>query len=355
MKHVKIGFSRKIKYIAVILILATALLVSLGIYLNSKTGLNSPVKTTSIESWYPFKSEVGNFKTYFPEPNPQKTSDVYFPLEGFNGQRHAIVYCVRNGAYCIEVGIYPPAYNLRSDISSINTFENVTLQKFENPQPISTSSGEFLGNPYIDFAFTSANQFYKYRVFAIEDNSYAISLSSSNSNFDTFNKFVNSFSIINLKYNNNLSWKPLTSAEWNFKTIFPYNNFTAEVTSPNDQVLKGITYSSNTGSINSYSILISQWTHEKNLQSLLDGTLAYLNSTMSVNYKIISSKNSTCSGKPCLIFLAQENDSKGFLYYKGVIILGDNNTIYSIYGIVDNESYFSNIDKIINSFSLISK
>jgi len=355
MKSVKNRFSIKKKYIAVILILATVLLLGFGIFSFKKTSLNSSTKTDILQSWYPFESNLGNFKILFPEPNPQKTADVYFPLEGFNGQRHALVYCVKNGDYCIEVGIYPPAYNLRSDISSINTFENVTLQKFENPQPISTSSGEFLGNPYIDFAFTSANQFYKYRVFAIEDNSYAISLSSSDSNFDTFNKFVNSFSIINLKYNNNLSWKPLTSTEWNFKTIFPYNNFTAEITSPNDQVLKGITYSSNTGSINSYSISISQWRHEKNLQSLLDGTLAYLNSTMSVNYKIISSKNSTCSGKPCLIFLAQENDSKGFLYYKGESILGDNNTIYSIYGIVNNESYFANIDKIINSFSFIGK
>src|ERR1035437_8726897 len=100
MKQIKIGFLGKKKYIGVFLVLLFVLILGLGVFSYKKTSLNSSSKTDSAETWYPFKSELGNFKMYFPEPNPQKTSDVYFPLEGFNGQRHAIVYCVKNGVYC---------------------------------------------------------------------------------------------------------------------------------------------------------------------------------------------------------------------------------------------------------------
>ncbi len=354
MKQVKIGFSRKIKYITVILILATVLLVGLGIYLDKKTSLNSPTKTVPSESWFQFTSEVGNYKILFPEPNPQKTSDIYIPIENIKGSRHAIVYCDKSEIYCIEAGIYPSFYNLRGDINNLNLYKNIILQNFENPKLINSSSDKFLGNPYIDFVFTSSNQFYKYRIFAIEDNTYALSMSSTDSKFNSFNKFVNSFSVINYK-NNNLTWKPLISKKWNFKTIFPNDNFTTEVNGPNSESLEGITYFSKPNTQTTYVITIQKYKSEKNLRSLLNYTLEYVKSNSSINFKLISSKDSTCSNKPCLIFLAQQNDQEGFSYYKGEAIAADNNTTYFIFGVVNNESYFSNIDKIINSFSLISK
>lgn len=354
MKQIKIGFLGKKKYIVVVLISFVILLSGLGIYLGKKTSLNSTSKSASNESWFQFTSEAGNYKILFPEPNPQKTSDVYNPIEGIKGQRHAIVYCDKSGIYCIEVGIYPSSYNLRGNIYNLNLYKNIIFKNFENPKLISSSSGEFLENPYIDFVFTSSNYFHKYRVFAIEDNSYALSMSSTDSKFDSFNKFVNSFSVINYKYNN-LTWKPLISEKWNFKTIFPNDNFTTEVSGPNSTSFEGITYTSKPNTRTTYVITINKYKSEKNLRSLLNYTLEYVKSNLSINFKLISSKDSTCSNKPCLIFLAQQNDLAEFSYYKGEAIATNNNITYFIFGVVDNEIYFPNIDKIINSFSLISK
>lgn len=342
----KLSLNSKKKRIAALLILIIILLI-FGAFVTNNRGLNSK------ENWTQFKSDLGNFTILLPEPNPQKTSDIQVPLGNTKEERRGIVYCDSGGAYCIEVGIYPSSFNLRGDIYSLNLFKNIILQNFEKPQLISSSSGRFLTNPYIDFVFTSEKQFYKYRIFAIEDNTYALSMTSNDLKFDTFNKFVNSFSVNSYKYNK-LTWKPLISEKWNFKAIFP-EDFTTEVSGPNSTSFEGITYFSKPNTRTTYAITINKYKVLWDLRSLLNITLASVKNDTSANLMLISSKDSTCSNKPCLNFLAQQNDQEGFNYYKGVAISADNNTVYFIFGIVDNETYLSNIDKIINSFELISQ
>jgi len=354
MKHL-FNKNRKVA-IRIALLLLIFIIVILGFkYVNSNKKNGNTLSTElNSETWSLFTSEQGNFKMLFPIPNPKLIANFEVPLANTDLKHHQIQYCendAKEDNYCTEVGIYPPSFKLRNDSYNLNLYKNDILQNYKNSTLVNSYDGQFLGYPSIDFVLKTKDFYYKYRIFSIEDNTYGVSVASINSDFLTFDKFANSFSILKFKYNN-LSWKPLVSKEWNFKMLFPNDSFTTEVTTPNDQVSKGVTYSSNPNNRASYSMTISKWRSDINLHSLLNDTLEILNSNLSMSYKIISSKDLTCSKKTCLIFLAQENDSKEYDNYKGAVILGDNNTTYFIYGIVDNEKYFSNIDKIINSFVL---
>lgn len=344
-----------------ILLIATGIIIFILSFVikPASVSTSSSNSSTNSKTWQFYTSPEGNFKILFPSGNPKITTDKYYSISSNPDLKYRLLqydeFDTNGDEYWVEVGVYPKAFNARSDYGSLNVLKGSieeNLKNFDNAALVNSKQSLFMGAPSIDLQLKSKDLNYKYRIFILGDYSYKIASSSTDDKFSLFDKFANSFSVINDK-NNNLTWKPLISEKWNFKITFPNDNFTTEVNGPTSESLEGITYTSMPSTRTTYVITIQKYKSESNLRELLNYTLKYVKSNSSINFKLISSKDSTCSNKPCLIFLAQQNDQEGVSYYKGEAIAADNNIVYYIFGTVDNERHLSNIDKIINSFEFL--
>ncbi|HUD43933.1 MAG TPA: hypothetical protein VMR41_00110 [Patescibacteria group bacterium] len=346
-KSFKERVNKRFFIFAVSIVFVVFIIGSVFYYFNRSSVVNI------VSAWKYVAEKDGNFKILTPYGNLKEVANVEFPLANSNLKYRDIIYdsgVSSNVSYLIEIYEYPSEFRLRHDSYNLDLQTDSLQQKLGKVVLISSRDEEFQGNNSRTLIFKGNNAYYKYRIFNVGDYSYGISSSSKTTNFSQFDTFANSFEILNPE-NKNLVFKALNSSDWDFKTLFP-KDFTIENSVNNASFIQNsVTYNSYPNTRETFVISITKYYSKPDLHRLFDGMLVSVNNQLGTNYKLLSSNDSIFQNYPSINFLAQTNNTKDFGYMKGIFVLRDN-TIYLIYGILDDKKYFPDIDKITKSFEL---
>jgi hypothetical protein len=189
---------------------------------------HSAIVSSSANVWKYFSSTEGNFKIKFPNGAPKKITDEYHPTLSASYLKYRLLQYFENDVngdlYWVEVNAYPENYGLINSYNSLSNYENSIKENLKNSSDsaslISSNQDTFKGNPSINLVFKSKNYYYKYRIFAIGEYAYGIVSVSTNRDFPQFEKFANSFEILN----SNSSLAPIVAPAINPAPVFLTGN-----------------------------------------------------------------------------------------------------------------------------------
>lgn len=186
-------FGRKsIKLILLIIVI----LIAIGFYFpNSRNTFNAQ---TGSENWQPYRSTKGNFIISMPSGVTEASTSSAVAQVGDSGTTEQLINYnstdSEKNVYIASVEIYP--YMLNTSSSSIITDANILKKQKSNWATIAENTSKLKGYQTYDLLFKQGDQYLKYRFFSIYNYQYLIGMFSTNKNFPLFERFANSFELI---------------------------------------------------------------------------------------------------------------------------------------------------------------
>ncbi|MDO8658358.1 MAG: hypothetical protein Q7K55_06455 [Candidatus Levybacteria bacterium] len=186
-------FRRKnIKFILLIVVI----LIAISFYLPNLK--NTPSMPIDSENWQPYRSTKGNFIISMPSGVTETSTSSAIAQVGDSGTTEQLINYnsidSEKNVYLASVEIYP--YMLNTSSSALITDADVLKKQKSNWTTIAENTSKLKGYQTYDLLFKQGDQYLKYRFFSIYKYQYLIGMASTNKNFPLFEKFANSFELI---------------------------------------------------------------------------------------------------------------------------------------------------------------
>src|ERR1035437_6806810 len=177
----------EIKNRKIILLIAAVILVLLGFYLiNVRSSSNT---LTNPEGWKNYVSTEGNFTISMPldvsKTSSPSATESMITYNAFDSKKNL---------YLAQVHIYP--YMINTSLSALIADKDLLRKQKPDWALVTENNGKFKEFQTYDLLLKRGNEYIKYRIFEIYNYQYIIGMLSANNNFSQFEKFANSFKLI---------------------------------------------------------------------------------------------------------------------------------------------------------------
>ncbi len=186
-------FGKKlIKFILLIVIV----LIGIGFYLSNFK--NTSNISTGSENWQPYRSTKGNFIISMPSGVTETSTSSAVAQVGDSGTTEQLINYnstdSEKNVYIASVEIYP--YMLNTSSPALIKDADVLKKQKSNWTTIAENTSKLKEYQTYDLLFKQGDRYLKYRFFSVYNYQYLIGMFSADKSFPLFEKFANSFELI---------------------------------------------------------------------------------------------------------------------------------------------------------------